>query len=117
MPEFLILLAVICVGVLVLIPVVTLISLSNMRTEQKSNLENLTRELRGLRHDMTVGQTVDVSKSKPDQSPPIPSKAESEPLEPIFEDIRNEISTNLKKLLRDVPLPDDTEVAEGEDES
>ena len=34
-------------------------------------------------------------------------------LEPIFEDIRNEISTNLKKLLREVPLPDDSEVAEG----
>jgi len=37
-------------------------------------------------------------------------------LEPIFEDIRNEISTNLKKLLRDVPLPDDNEVAEAEDD-
>lgn len=32
-------------------------------------------------------------------------------LEPIFEDFRNEISTNLKKLLRDVPLPDASEVA------
>ncbi|MER9180783.1 ATP-binding protein [Mesorhizobium sp. M0767] len=31
-------------------------------------------------------------------------------LEPIFEDIRNEISTNIKKLLRDVPLPDDEEL-------
>jgi hypothetical protein len=27
-------------------------------------------------------------------------------LEPIFEDIRSEVSSNLKKLLRDVPLPD-----------
>ena len=30
----------------------------------------------------------------------------NEDLEPIFEDIRNEVSTNLKKLLREVPLPD-----------
>jgi hypothetical protein len=37
-------------------------------------------------------------------------------LDPIFEDIRNEISTNLKKLLREVPLPDDRELAEGGDE-
>lgn len=37
-------------------------------------------------------------------------------LEPIFEDIRNEISTNLKKLLREVPLPDDEELTESEDE-
>ena len=101
MPEFLILLAVICVGVLVLIPVVTLISLSNMRTEQKSNLENLTRELRGLRHDMTVRQTVDVSKSKPDQSPPIPSKAESEPLEPIFEESPKSVETNPAEVVRE----------------
>lgn len=36
-------------------------------------------------------------------------------LEPIFEDIRNEISTNLKKLLRDVPLPDDEDMTESED--
>lgn len=36
-------------------------------------------------------------------------------LEPIFEDIRNEISTNLKKLLRDVPMPDDQELDEVED--
>lgn len=35
-------------------------------------------------------------------------------LEPIFEDFRNEISTNLKKLLRDVPLPDESEAAVGE---
>jgi hypothetical protein len=31
-------------------------------------------------------------------------------LEAIFEDIRNEISGNLKKLLREVPLPDDSEM-------
>jgi hypothetical protein len=31
-------------------------------------------------------------------------------LEPIFEDIRNEISTNLKKLLREVPVPDEHEL-------
>ena len=31
-------------------------------------------------------------------------------LEPIFEDIRDEVSRNLKRLLRDVPLPDDTEL-------
>lgn len=38
-------------------------------------------------------------------------------LEPIFEDIRNEISTNLKKLLREVPLPDDEELTQsGEEE-
>ena len=37
-------------------------------------------------------------------------------LEPIFEDIRNEISTNLKKLLREVPLPDDEELTETGDE-
>ena len=37
-------------------------------------------------------------------------------LEPIFEDIRNEISTNLKKLLREVPLPDDSEVADEVDD-
>tara|TARA_A100001391_G_scaffold150037_1_gene107503 strand:- start:321 stop:566 length:246 start_codon:yes stop_codon:yes gene_type:complete len=37
-------------------------------------------------------------------------------LEPIFEDIRNEISTNLKKLLREVPLPDDEELTEAGDE-
>lgn len=37
-------------------------------------------------------------------------------LEPIFEDIRNEISTNLKKLLREVPLPDAVEAGEGGDE-
>jgi len=37
-------------------------------------------------------------------------------LESIFEDIRNEISTNLKKLLREVPLPDDEELSEFGDE-
>jgi hypothetical protein len=37
-------------------------------------------------------------------------------LEPIFEDIRNEISTNLKKLLRDVPLPDEEETMDCGDE-
>ncbi len=37
-------------------------------------------------------------------------------LEPIFEDIRNEISTNLKKLLREVPLPDESEQSGGEDD-
>lgn len=36
-------------------------------------------------------------------------------LEPIFEDIRDEISSNLKKLLREVPLPDDEEFIEVED--
>lgn len=41
----------------------------------------------------------------------------NEDLEPIFEDIRNEISTNLKKLLREVPMPDDDDItgADGED--
>lgn len=32
-------------------------------------------------------------------------------LEPIFEDMREEISSNLKRLLREVPLPDDDELA------
>lgn len=32
-------------------------------------------------------------------------------LEPIFEDMREEISSNLKQLLREVPLPDDDELA------
>jgi hypothetical protein len=31
-------------------------------------------------------------------------------LEPIFEDIRDEISSNLKRLLREVPLPDEEEL-------
>lgn len=41
----------------------------------------------------------------------------NEDLEPIFEDIRNEISTNLKKLLREVPMPDDDDITDenGED--
>lgn len=34
----------------------------------------------------------------------------SSELEPIFEDIRDEISSNLKRLLREVPLPDDEEL-------
>ena len=33
-------------------------------------------------------------------------------LEPIFVDIRNEISNNLKKLLREVPLPDEDELTD-----
>ena len=37
-------------------------------------------------------------------------------LDPIFEDIRNEVSTNLKKLLRDVPMPDEDDVSESGDE-
>ena len=40
----------------------------------------------------------------------------NEDLEPIFEDIRNEISTNLKKLLRDVPLPDNGDLNDIGDE-
>jgi hypothetical protein len=36
-------------------------------------------------------------------------------LEPIFEDIRDEISSNLKRLLRDVPLPDESELNGTED--
>ena len=39
----------------------------------------------------------------------------NEELEPIFEDIRDEVSTNLKKLLRDVPLPDDDELMEDDE--
>jgi len=35
----------------------------------------------------------------------------NEELEPIFEDIRDEISSNLKRLLREVPLPDEEEMA------
>jgi hypothetical protein len=37
-------------------------------------------------------------------------------LEPIFEDIRDEISSNLKRLLREVPLPDDEELTPAEEE-
>jgi len=36
----------------------------------------------------------------------------SEELEPIFEDIREEVSSNLKRLLREVPLPSDDELTE-----
>lgn len=39
----------------------------------------------------------------------------SEELEPIFEDIRNEISNNLRKLLRNVPDPDPTDLMTEED--
>lgn len=38
-------------------------------------------------------------------------------LEPIFEDIRDEISSNLKRLLREVPLPDDDELMEPDSEA
>lgn len=34
----------------------------------------------------------------------------NEDLNPIFEDMREEISSNLRKLLRDVPLPDDEDL-------
>lgn len=37
-------------------------------------------------------------------------------LEPIFEDIRDEISANLKRLLREVPLPDEEELTAVEEE-
>lgn len=37
-------------------------------------------------------------------------------LEPIFEDIREEISNNLRKLLRNVPDPEASELTEDEDE-
>ena len=37
-------------------------------------------------------------------------------LEPVFEDIRNEISTNLRKLLREVPLSDEDELTDIEGE-
>jgi hypothetical protein len=36
-------------------------------------------------------------------------------LEPIFEDIRDEISNNLTKLLRDVPLPEERDLNDDED--
>lgn len=39
----------------------------------------------------------------------------NEELEPIFEDIRNEISNNLRKLLRNVPDPDPDELISEED--
>jgi hypothetical protein len=38
-------------------------------------------------------------------------------LEPIFEDIREEISSNLKRLLREVPLPDEEELTPAEEEA
>lgn len=38
-------------------------------------------------------------------------------LEPIFEDIRDEISSNLKRLLREVPLPDEEELTAVLDET
>lgn len=40
----------------------------------------------------------------------------NEELEPIFEDMREEISSNLKRLLREVPLPDDDELNGEENE-
>jgi hypothetical protein len=36
-------------------------------------------------------------------------------LEPIFEDMRDEISSNLKRLLREVPLPDENELTGTDD--
>ncbi|MER9049677.1 ATP-binding protein [Mesorhizobium sp. M0923] len=38
-------------------------------------------------------------------------------LEPIFEDMRDEISTNLRRLLREVPLPDDDELIGSDEEA
>ena len=38
----------------------------------------------------------------------------NEDLEPIFEDMRQEISNNLKKLLREVPLPEENELTDEE---
>jgi hypothetical protein len=40
----------------------------------------------------------------------------NEELAPIFEDMRDEISSNLKRLLREVPLPDEDELNETVDE-
>lgn len=37
-------------------------------------------------------------------------------LEPIFEDLRDEVSSNLRKLLRDIDLPDDNDLSGDEDE-
>jgi hypothetical protein len=37
-------------------------------------------------------------------------------LEPIFEDLRDEISANLKRLLREVPMPDAVEISGVDDE-
>ncbi|KNE87637.1 hypothetical protein PSTG_18972, partial [Puccinia striiformis f. sp. tritici PST-78] len=39
----------------------------------------------------------------------------NEELEPIFEDIRSEISNNLRKLLRNVPDPEPSELTAEED--
>ena len=39
----------------------------------------------------------------------------NEELEPIFEDIRDEISNNLKRLLREVPLPEEDELTDEQD--
>ena len=33
-------------------------------------------------------------------------------LEPIFEDLREEVSSNLRKLLRDIDLPDEEDLSE-----
>ena len=38
----------------------------------------------------------------------------NEDLAPIFEDIRDEVSSNLRKLLREVPMPDDDELSGSE---
>jgi hypothetical protein len=40
----------------------------------------------------------------------------NEDLNPIFEDMREEISSNLRKLLRDVPVPDDADLTAGDPE-
>ena len=37
-------------------------------------------------------------------------------LQPIFEDLRDEVSSNLRKLLRDIDLPDDKDLSDDEDE-
>ena len=36
-------------------------------------------------------------------------------LEPVFEDLREEVSSNLKKLLRDINLPDDKDLNSAND--
>ena len=40
----------------------------------------------------------------------------NEELEPIFEDMRDEISGNLKRLLREVPLPDESDLVGDNDD-
>ncbi len=35
-------------------------------------------------------------------------------LEPIFEDLREEVSSNLRKLLRDIELPDEQDLSESD---